>query len=84
MNEPAVIQSIDSRYGDDDAIHYIACSPGSLLERAELEKALDNADKKACETAEKILSGRIDVNPAFISGFDPCKFCPYGSICSEK
>ncbi len=84
MNEPSVIQSIDTHHGDDSSIHYIACTPGSLLDKADLEKALDDADKKASETAENILSGRIDINPAFISGFDPCEYCPYGSICSSK
>ena len=36
------------------------------------------------ETADNILSGKIDINPSFISGFDPCAYCPYGAVCQNN
>ena len=81
MDDAAVIESIDTEYANKDAVHYIQCSKKSLLHKELLEKALTDADKKAADTADNILSGKIDVNPAFVSDFNPCKYCPYGSIC---
>lgn len=84
MDDAAVIEGIDTEYANKDAIHYIQCGGKSLLHKDLLEKALTDADRKAAESADNILSGKIDISPAFVSDFDPCKFCPYGSICCRK
>ena len=81
MDDTAVIEGIDKEYANKDAVHYIQCSSKSLLHKDLLEKALTDADKKAAESADNILSGKIEANPAFVSDFNPCKYCPYGSIC---
>lgn len=81
MDDAAVIEGIDTEYANKDAVHYIQCSGKSLLHKGLLEKALADADKKAAESADNILSGKIDASPAFVSDFNPCRYCPYGSIC---
>jgi len=83
MDDAAVIEGIDTEYANKDAVHYIQCSGKSLLHKDLLEKALTDADKKAAESADDILAGKIDVNPAFVSDFNPCRYCPYGSICGK-
>ncbi len=84
LDDPQVINSIDKSHVDKNAIHYFKCDKNSLLEKQLFEASLENADKKAAETADNILDGVIDVNPAHISGFDACQYCPYSSICNEK
>jgi len=84
LDDAAVIQAVDKSYGEKDAIHYIECSAKSLIQKELLEEELKAADKKAAETAENILDGKIDINPLFISGFDPCQFCPYSGICLKN
>ncbi|MBQ7960293.1 MAG: PD-(D/E)XK nuclease family protein [Clostridia bacterium] len=81
---PEVIQGIDKSHGNKDAIHYIECNPKSLLAPEHFERLLSDADKKAAETADRILSGEIEVNPAYVSDFDPCRYCPYGIICQKN
>lgn len=83
MDDAAVIEGIDIEYANKEAVHYIQCSGKSLLHKDLLEKALTDADKKAAESADNILSGKIDVNPAFVSDFNPCRYCPYGSVCCK-
>ncbi len=84
MDDASVIESIDKEYANKNAVHYIECSDKSLLHRDLLEKALSDAEKKAADTADNILSGKIDINPAFVSGFNPCQNCPFGSICCKS
>ncbi len=84
VDDPDVIHSIDHAHGDKTAIHHIPCTEGSLLSRKEFEELLAKADKKAAESADKILSGVIDVNPSFTAGNNPCTYCPYSSICSAQ
>ena len=84
MDDAAVIEGIDTEYANKDAVHYIQCSGKALLHKDLLEKALTDANKKAAESADNILSGKIDVNPAFVSDFNPCRYCPYGSICCNR
>ncbi len=49
----------------------------------EMEKRLENAEKKIAESAEGILSGEISVNPYTEYGHDPCLFCDYAKICGQ-
>ncbi len=84
IDDTTVIEGIDKEYANKAAVHYIECSGKSLLHKELLEKALTDADKKAADTADNILSGKIDINPAFVSGFNPCQYCPFGSICCKS
>lgn len=84
MDDAAVIEGIDKEYANKSAVHYIECSGKSLLHKDLLDKALADADKKAADTADNILSGKIGINPAFVSGFNPCQYCPFGSICCKS
>lgn len=84
LDDPDVILGIDKSHGDKSAIHYFKCDKASLMEKQVFEDALAAADKKAAETADSILDGGIDINPARISGFDPCQYCPYGPVCLNK
>ncbi len=84
INDPEILRSIDNLYDDKKAIHYIKCDKATLMEREFFEKSLKDADKKAAETADSILDGKIDINPVKIKGFDPCQYCPYGIVCGNK
>ncbi len=84
LNEPQIIRSLDAEFGDRNAAHYIPQDKKSVLSRQELEMMLEAAQKKAEETAGEIINGRIQVNPVNIAGFEPCRFCPYSSICSGE
>lgn len=84
VNDPDVLRSIDNLYDDKKATHYIKCDKASLMEKELFEKSLKDADKKAAETADNILDGKIDVNPVKLKGFDPCQYCPYGTVCRNN
>lgn len=84
LNDPDVLRSLDADFGDKGAVHYIPCDSKSVLQKADLDARLENAQKKAQETASEIIGGGISVNPVKLSGFDPCIFCPYSEICGEQ
>lgn len=83
LDKPDVLDAIDPRFDDKSAIHYISCDKNSRLIEELFENRLANAEKCASGTAEKISEGLIDANPPRISGFNPCEYCPYSSICKE-
>jgi ATP-dependent helicase/nuclease subunit B len=83
LDEPDVLAALDPDPDNKNSIHYINCDKKSRLVSEIFEKRLTNAEKCAGETAEKIFDGLIDANPPRISGFDPCEYCPYGSICQK-
>lgn len=83
LDEPEVIAALDKNADDKNAIHYISCDKKSRFIKEIFEKRLSDAEKCAVHTAEKISDGIIDVNPPDISGFDPCRYCPYGNICKD-
>ena len=84
LDEADVVAAFDKNPDDKKAIHYINCDKKSRLVKELFEKRLDNAEKCAAETAEKISSGDIDANPPNIPGFDPCSYCSYRSICTDE
>ncbi len=84
LDDEAVIRGVDNFHGDKTVNHYIKCTPKSLIDKETFQQMLKNADQKASETADNILDGNIDVNPARISGFDACQYCPYKSACGKK
>ncbi len=51
------------------------------LEPPDFEKMLKFAEKMIIESAEKIMSGEIDVRPYRLSGKSPCSYCKYNSLC---
>lgn len=83
LDKPEVLSALDPCVDDKKAIHYISCDKKSRLVDELFEKRLSDAEKCAAETAEKISDGIITANPPSISGFDPCEYCPYGSVCRE-
>ena len=84
LDDNEVLAAIDRNFEDKDAIHYIKCDKKSLFSAELMTKVLYDAEVKATETADNILEGKISVNPAKISGFDACEYCPYSSICQEQ
>lgn len=84
LDDAAVIKGIDNFHGDKSANHYIKCTPKSIMNKSAFNDMLKQADTVATNTADNILDGKIDVNPANISGFDACQYCPYNSICSKE
>ncbi len=84
LDEPNVLHGIDERYGDKSAVHYMACDSKSVICREEMKSRLENAERKAAETAKEISDGRICADPAHLSGFDACTYCPYESVCGKE
>lgn len=84
LDSPAVLQGIDNYFSDKDAIHYIRLNPKSILPQEYFDEILNGADQKAIETAENILSGKIDINPICVSNFDACSICSYSGVCMKN
>ena len=84
LDEPEVISAIDPDADNKNAIHYINCEKKSRLPKEVLSAKLEAAEKCAASTADNILSGEISPDVPQISGFDPCAYCPYSSICEEE
>ena len=83
LDETDVITAFDKNPDDKKTIHYINCDKKSRLVKEIFEKRLDDAEKCAAETAEKISAGGINARPPKVPGFDPCSYCPYIGICEE-
>ncbi|MBQ9737256.1 MAG: PD-(D/E)XK nuclease family protein [Clostridia bacterium] len=84
LDQPDVILALDRNADDKSAIHYIDPSPKSRLVKELFERRMSDAEECAARTAEKIADGIIEANPPQISGFYPCEYCPYDSICHKK
>ncbi len=55
----------------------------SLVSRADFQTIIKYAEKILEKTAEKILSGNIEVKPAKVSADDDaCKYCLYSALCN--
>ena len=52
-----------------------------MLRPVDFEKVLWFAEKKIVESAEKILSGKIEVRPYKLGTESPCSMCRYKSVC---
>ncbi len=83
LDEPKVLTALDPEFDQKSAPHYINCDAKSRLAKEYFEKRLENAEKCAADTADKILSGEIEPSVPDITGFDPCSYCPYSTICQE-
>lgn len=84
LDDPAVLSALDSEIDEKSATHYINCDAKSRLSAEYFEKRLKDAEICAANTAEKILSGRIEASVPDVKGFDPCSYCPYGNVCREE
>ncbi|MHC4482259.1 MAG: PD-(D/E)XK nuclease family protein [Planctomycetota bacterium] len=51
------------------------------LRPSDFEKVLRFTEHKVIQLAEKILSGKIDVNPYRLGTQSPCSYCKYKSVC---
>jgi len=62
---------------------YIPSGKSNLLSREDLVRRIENAHKKAMETAEKIMSGAIGINPHNDSDFSACRYCEFYKVCGR-
>jgi len=67
------ITAKDGQYGN--------YSISGALKPDDFEKVLDFTEKKIIETAQEVLSGKIDINPYRINQNSPCSYCEYLSVC---
>ena len=74
---------IEEALGDFAGGDYAKATNFKTFPLEEMEKRLENAEKKIAESAEGILSGEISVNPYTEHGHDPCLFCDYAKICGQ-
>lgn len=67
----------------DSTGNFVDFSKKKLVTRADFQTIIDYAEKILETTAEKILSGCIEVKPAkFPNDDDACKYCLYSAICN--
>ena len=67
----------------DKTGNFVNMDKKSLVSRADLEIIVKYAEKLLEKTAEKILSGNIEVKPAKIKNDkDACEYCLYSALCS--
>ncbi len=84
LDDPDVLAALDPETDEKTAPHYINCDAKSRLAKEYFEKRLADAEKCAADTADKIMSGKIEAEVPQIAGFDPCSYCPYADICREN
>lgn len=67
----------------DSTGDFVDLAKKNLVSRADFQTIIDYAEKILDETAEKILSGCIEVKPAkFSAEEDACKYCLYSALCN--
>lgn len=81
LSDENVISGMDSRASQGEG--YIPAGKSSLLSRDEMARRIENAEKKARETAEKIVSGDIKVNPYNDKEFSACRYCEFYKVCGK-
>ncbi|MBQ6005570.1 MAG: PD-(D/E)XK nuclease family protein [Selenomonadaceae bacterium] len=65
-----------------DFVHFDERYKSNLMSRDDLQTIIDYATKILDDTAEKILSGDIEVKPAKFSDDDACEYCIYSALCN--
>jgi len=68
-------------YVTKDGRPYGSYTNRGALKPADFEKVLRFTESKIAELAEKILSGKIDVNPHRLNTQSPCSYCKYKPVC---
>ena len=67
----------------DSMEKFVAFKKDNLVDREDFQTIIDYAEKILETTAEKILSGNIEVKPAKLSDDeDACKYCLYSALCN--
>lgn len=67
----------------DSTENFVDFKKDNLVARADLQTIIDYAKKILDKTAERILSGDIEVKPAkFSADDDACKYCLYSALCN--
>ncbi|MBQ3451969.1 MAG: hypothetical protein IJG32_06870, partial [Selenomonadaceae bacterium] len=67
----------------DSTGDFVDFAKKNLVSRADFQTIIDYAEKILDVTAEKILSGCIEVKPAkFSAEEDACKYCLYSALCT--
>ncbi|MBR4643014.1 MAG: PD-(D/E)XK nuclease family protein [Selenomonadaceae bacterium] len=66
----------------DSTEKFVAFKKDNLVDREDFQTIIDYAEKILETTAEKILSGNIEVKPAKFSDDDACKYCLYSALCN--
>ncbi len=67
----------------DSTEKFVAFKKDNLVDREDFQTIIDYAEKILETTAEKILSGNIEVKPAKLSDDeDACKYCLYSALCN--
>ena len=82
LNENDLPLSMDQR--EVEGKGYIPHGTASALSREEMETRIKNAEEKAKETAEKIVSGRIEINPYNAKDYSACRYCKFSSVCGKR
>jgi ATP-dependent helicase/nuclease subunit B len=67
------ISSKDHQYGD--------YGKSAALRPDDFERVLKFAEKKIAQSAEEILSGKIEVKPYRLNQNSPCSYCKYKPVC---
>ncbi len=66
----------------DSTGNFVAMKDKNLLSRDDLQTVINYAEKILQTTAERILSGDIEVKPAkFGKDDDACEYCPFTALC---
>ncbi len=82
LNDDNLVLSMDKR--EEEGRGYIPHGKASGLSRTEMEQRIKNAEDKARETAKKIVSGDIGINPHNDKDFSACKYCEFYKVCGNS
>ncbi len=82
LNEEEVLLQMDSREACGEG--YIPKGRGGGVSREQMRERVENAQKVVCETAAKIASGNIDINPCVTKKYDACRYCDFSKVCKES
>ena len=90
INDSAVIEKIDREIIDSKRSNIINVSlkkdgdytvSSRVLNQEQIKGLMKMTRKKVTETAERIISGDISIEPAKINDTVPCRYCDFMSFC---
>ena len=84
LKMPGLIRIDDNiKKAVDSTENFVDLNKKNLVSRDDLQTIVAYAEKILLKTAEKILSGCIEVKPAkFSVDDDACKYCPFNALCN--
>ena len=84
LKMPGLIRVDDAiKKAVDSTENFVDFNKKNLVSRDDLQIVIDYAEKLLETTAEKILSGCIEVKPAkFSADDDACKYCLFSALCN--